>query len=211
MNNIFNWFKTENMRPLTEKEQALLAIKRNSVSVNFIHPGHPLYDNIVAKEENDLHILAPNETAYNETCLTHNFVAIVVHNDQNYLVINSFKHFKEQSIGGLLQFDENIYDIIPFFETEEEYKTASNYMIRETYEYDHPVENYAFIFEQNNKQTKVIYERGKKPLNVTMFDSLRSLFTARLTSSQTELIDYVVIPTLKAYAEQRQKRTSGAS
>lgn len=211
MNNIFNWFKTENIHPLTEKEQTLLDIKRSSVIVNFIHPGHPLYDNIVAKEENDLHILAPNETAYNETSLTHNFVAIVIYNNQNYLVINSFKHFKEQSIGGLLQFDENIYEVIPFFETEEEYKTASNYVIRETYEYDHPVENYAFIFEQNNKQTKLIYERGKKPLTTTMIDSLRSLFATKLTASQTELIDCIVIPALKAYEDRRQKRTSDAS
>lgn len=211
MNNIFNWFKTENIHPLTEKEQTLLDIKRSGVIVNFIHPGHPLYDNIVAKEENDLHILAPNETAYNETSLTHNFVAIVVYNNQNYLVINSFKHFKEQSIGGLLQFDENIYEVIPFFETEEEYKTASNYVIRETYEYDHPVESYAFIFEQNNKQTKLICERGKKPLNITMIDSLRSLFATKLTAPQTELIDCIVIPALKAYADRRQKRTSDAS
>ncbi|MCM1323632.1 MAG: hypothetical protein NC218_05680 [Acetobacter sp.] len=207
MHKLLNWLKTlGNAEERYIKPQKFVDIKRQKTSVNFIHPGHPLYDNIVAKEENQLRIKAPNETAYNETSLIHNFVAIVTYNEQNYLVINSFKHFKEQSIGGLLQFDENIYNIIPFFEDEEEYQTASDYTFRETYEYDHPVESYAFIAEAQKQSSIITLERGKKSLTVQMIDSKRELFTPKLTGEQIELLDYVVIPALNAYNEIQERR-----
>lgn len=212
MNRLFNWFKSlANSEPAYVKPQKFVDIKRGASTVAFIHPGHPLYDNIVAKEENQLRIKAPNEAAYNETSLIHNFVAIVAYNNQNYLMINSFKHFKEQSIGGLLQFDENIYNVIPFFENEEEYQTASDYTFRETYEYDHPVEHYAFIAEQNNKRVKITLDRGKKPVTVKMIDAMRELFTAKLTQEQIEMLDYVVIPALDAYNEIQTRRKQKVS
>lgn len=212
MNKLLNWLKTftKNENQYI-KPQKFVDIKRQKTSVNFIHPGHPLYDNIVAKEENQLRIKAPNETAYNETSLIHNFVAIVTHNEQNYLVINSFKHFKEQSIGGLLQFDENIYNVIPFFEDEEEYQTASDYIFRETYEYDHPVENYAFIAETGSNASIITLERGKKSLLVQMIDTKRELFTAKLSAAQIELLDYTVMPALNAYNEIQERRKHKAS
>ena len=212
MNKILNWFKTlKNAEPAYIKPQKLVDLKRQNCTVNFIHPGHPLYDNIVAKEENQLRIKAPNETAYNETSLIHNFVAIVTYNDMNYLVINSLKHFKEQSIGGLLQFDENIYNIIPFFEDEEEYQTASDYTFRETYEYDHPVESYAFIAESRDNTAKITLDRGKKPVTVKMIDTHRKLFTAKLTGEQIELLDYVTISALNAYNDIQERRKHKAS
>ncbi len=212
MNKVLNWLKPQpENKHISEKREQLIALKRNNATVNFIHPGHPLYDNIAAKEENKLQILAPNETAYNENSLTHNFVAIVIFDNLSYLVINSLKHFKEQSIGGLLQFDENIYNVIPFFENEEEYQTAGEYTFRETYEYDHPVENYAFLADYQNKSVKIVLERGKQPVTLKMIDENRALFTARLTPRQIELIDYVIMPALNAYAEivsRRQNRIS---
>ena len=177
MNKILNWFKFwETKEQPYVKPQKFVDLKRTNSIVSFIHPGHPLYDNIAAKEENRLRILAPNETAYSENSLTHNFAAIVIYNGLNYLIINSLKHFKEQSIGGLLQFDENIYNVIPFFEDEEEYQTASDYTFRETYEYDHPVESYAFLAEQNGKSVKITLDHGKKPVNVKMIKWQASFF-----------------------------------
>ncbi len=212
MNKILNWFKAlKNTEPAYIKPQKLVDLKRRNCTVNFITPGHPLYDNIVAKEENQLRIKAPNETAYNETSLTHNFVAIVTYNNLNYLVINSHKHFKEQSIGGLLQFDENIYNIIPFFEDEEEYQTASDFTFRETYEYDHPVESYAFIAEALGKSVKIALDRGKKPVTIKMIDTDRKLFTAKLTGEEIELLDYVAISALNAYNEIQERRKHKAS
>ncbi len=210
MLNILNWFKGRKNN-LYIKPQKFVELKRNSATVEFIHAGHPLYDNIVDDEKNQLRLLAPNEAAYNETSLSHNFVAIVTYNGYNYLVINSFKHFKEQSIGGLLQFDENIYNVIPFFEDEEEYQTANNYLFSETYEYDHPVENYAFIAEHNADRTKITTERGKKPMNINMIDKHRSLFTEKLTQEQLELIDYTIIPAIRAYTTIQEKRKKKAS
>lgn len=193
------------------KPQKFVEIKRGNTAVSFIHPGHPLYDNIAAKEENQLRILAPNETAFSENSLIHSFVAITVYNNQSYLVINSLKHFKEQSIGGLLQFDENIYNIIPFFENEEEYQTAEDFTFRETYEYDHPVENYAFLAETGGKTVKITLDRGKKPVTVRMIDGNRPLFTAKLSPKEIELIDYVIIPALSSYSEILEKRKHRAS
>ncbi len=202
MNKISSWLKSINSKDeLYIKPQKFIKAKRDQIEVNFIHPGHPLYDNIVSQEENKLHILAPNETAYSENSLIHNFVAIIEYNELNYLIINSFKHFKEQSIGGLLQYDENIYNIIPFFENEEEYETASDYTFKETYEYDHPVESYAFYAEAQNKKTKITIDRGKQPITAKMIDEKRELFTERLTPQQIELIDYIIIPALSAYTE----------
>lgn len=212
MKKLFNWLKSlTNSEPAYIKPQKFVDLKRDACSVNFIHPGHPLYDNIVSKEQNQLRILAPNESAYNETSLIHNFVATITYNNLNYLLIYSVKHFKEQSIGGLLQFDENIYNIIPFFENEEEYQTASDYTFRETYEYDHPVEHYAFIAEENQSSIKLTLERGKKPLTVKMIDTMRELFTSKLSPKQIELLDYVVIPAIDAYNEIQEKRRNKAS
>ena len=212
MNKISNWLKTFGSKEEKYiKPQKFIDLKRSQTKVNFIHPGHPLYDNIVTKEENQLRILAPNETAYSENSLIHNYVAIIEYQDLTYLIINSFKHFKEQSIGGLLQYDENIYNIIPFFENEEEYETAGDYTFTETYEYDHPVENYAFLADYQNKSVKIVLERGKQPVTLKMIDENRALFTARLTPRQIELIDYVIMPALNAYAEivsRRQNRIS---
>lgn len=209
---ILNWLKSLTKNEQTYiKPQKFVNIKRDSSTVEFIHAGHPLYDAIVSKEENRLRLLAPNETAYNETSLTHNFVAIVTYNDNKYLVINSFKHFKEQSIGGLLQFDENIYNVIPFFEDEEEYQTASGNTFREVYEYDHPVQSYAFIAENQASYVKLTLERGKRPITVKTIDENRSLFTDKLSQTEIEQLDYVVIPALNTYEAIRQKRTNKAS
>lgn len=206
--NILNWFKSRKKNESVYiKPQKFVDLRRDSSAVEFIHAGHPLYDAVVSKEENRLRLLAPNETAYNETSLTHNFVAIVSSNEKTFLVINSFKHFKEQSIGGLLQFDENIYNVIPFEENDEEYHTAPDNTFREIYEYDHPVQTYSFVAENASSLTKISLERGKLPLTVSMIDQKRALFTEKLTSEQIEHLDYAVIPALNAYREIRQQRT----
>lgn len=211
MRKILNWLKTLTSGEVYIKPQKFVDLKRGQSTVEFIYPGHPLYDNIVAAEENKVRLLAPNETAYNENSLIHNFVAIVVYNELNYLVINSVKHFKEQSIGGLLQFDENIYEVMPFFEDEEEYQTANSYIFKETYEYDHPVQSYAFISEHNGKAVKLVLDRGKKPLTINEIDEKRHLFTEKLNPEQIELIDYTVIPAMKNYKaiqDSRKKKVS---
>lgn len=206
MQKIMNWLKNLTGEETYIKPQKFVEIKRGQSSVEFIHPGHPLYDNILSDEENKISLLAPNEAAYNENSLTHNFAAIVIYNDMRYLVVNSFKHFKEQSIGGLLQFDENIYNVIPFSESDEEYKTAPDYIFKETYEYDHPVENYAFTAEYDNKISKISFEHGKKPLTIRQIDEKRSFFTEKLSQKQIEMIDYTVIPALNAYIEIQERR-----
>lgn len=201
MSKIANWLKSfgGGSEKNYIKPQKFVTARRTLSEVEFIYPGHPLYDSIVTDEENKLDILAPNESAYNETGLTHNFVAIVRFNNAKYLVINSFKHFKEQSIGGLLQFDENLYNVIPFSETDAEYHTAADYTFSETYEYDHPVESYAFLADGDNTRIKLTLERGKKPINIREIDDKRPLFTAKLPQNQIELIDYVVIPAITAH------------
>lgn len=206
MQKIMNWLKNLTGEETYIKPQKFVEIKRGQSAVEFIHPGHPLYDNILSDEENKISLLAPNEAAYNENSLTHNFAAIVIYNDMRYLVVNSFKHFKEQSIGGLLQFDENIYNVIPFSESDEEYKTASDYIFKETYEYDHPVENYAFTAEYDNKISKISFEHGKKPLTIRQIDEKRSFFTEKLSQKQIEMIDYTVIPALNAYIDIQERR-----
>lgn len=203
MNKILSWLKPQ--KNVSNQTQKFIDIKRSSTIINFIHPGHPLYDNVVAKEENRLRILAPNETAYSENSLWHKFVAIAFYKGASYLIINSIKHYKEQSIGGLLQFDENIYNIIPFFENEKEYQTAGEYTFRETYEYDHPVENYAFWAEYQGKSVKIVLERGKQLLTLKMIDKDRNLFTSKLSARQIEIIDYVVMPAINAHATLSQK------
>ena len=211
MRKILNWLKTLTSGEVYIKPQKFVDLKRGQSTVEFIYPGHPLYDNIVVAEENKVRLLAPNETAYNENSLIHNFVAIVVYNELNYLVINSIKHFKEQSIGGLLQFDETIYEVMPFFEDEEEYQTANSYIFKETYEYDHPVQSYAFIAEHNDKVTKLVLDHGKKPITINDIDEKRHLFTEKLTPEQIELIDYTIIPALgnyRAIQEKRKKKVS---
>ena len=210
MQKILNWLKNLTGGETYIKPQKFVEIKRKQSTVEFIHPGHLLYDSIVSDEENKIRLLAPNEAAYNENSLTHNFVAIVVYNELNYLVINSFKHFKEQSIGGLLQFDENIYDVIPFFEDDDEYQTAKDYIFKETYEYDHPVESYAFVAEYENS-AKISLERGKKPLTIRQIDEKRPVFTEKLTQTQIELIDYVIMPAINAYNEIQEKRRKKVS
>jgi len=208
---ILNWLKTHGKGDQYIKPQKFVELKRNSSNVEFIHAGHPLYDNIVAKEENNVRLLAPNDAAYNENSLIHNFVAIVTYNEATYLVINSFKHFKEQSIGGVLQFDETLYEVIPFFEDEEEYQTANSYTFSETYEYDHPVENYAFSSSHNNQSVKLVLERGKQPVNIHMIDEKRSLFTQKFPQDQIELMDYTIIPALDAYRDIQEKHKNKAS
>lgn len=202
---ILDWLKIGNKGNKYIKPQKFVDIKRNDTHVEFIHPGHPLYDNIVAEEENNLRLLAPNEAAYNETSLIHNFVAIATYKENTYMVINSFKHFKEQSIGGLLQFDENIFEVIPFFEDDDEYQTANSYIFSETYEYDHPVESYALTVTHTQKTIKLIIEHGKKPITIKMIDTHRPLFTEKLTPEQIEMVDYVIIPTLENYLEIQQR------
>ena len=208
MQKILNWLKNITGGDTYIKPQKFVELKRENSTVKFIHPGHPLYDNIVADEENKISLLAPNEAAYNENSLIHNFVAIVLYNDANYLVINSFKHFKEHSLGGLLQFDENIYNVIPFSENDEEYKTADDYIFKETYEYDHPVETYAFTAEYDNKTSKIALEHGKKPLTIRQIDEKRPVFTDKLSQKQIEMIDYTVIPAINAYTDFQEKRKS---
>ncbi len=212
MNMILNWFKLFKGATTTNnpKEQVAIEMKRQKSSVEFIFPGHPLYDNIVTQEKNHLRILAPNETAYDETSLIHNFVAIVTNESNNYIVVNSSRHFKEQSIGGLLQFDENIYNVIPFFEDETEYQTANAFTYSETYEYDHPVQLYGFTAEHNGKAIGINYEKGKKPLTVDMIDKLRPLFSSHLNEENIFLIDCAVIPALNAYTLIQEKRKSAS-
>ena len=206
MNKILSWLKPQApQEPVSGQTQKFIDIKRSSTIINFIHPGHPLYDNVVAKEENKLRILAPNETAYSENSLLHKFVAIAIYKGSSYLIVNSLKHYKEQSIGGLLQFDENIYNIIPFFENETEYQTAGEYTFRETYEYDHPVESYAFLADYQGKSIKISLERGKQPLTIKMIDQNRKLFTSKLSARQIEIIDYIIMPAINAYASLVQK------
>lgn len=212
MLNILNWFKGLNKSdPTYVKPQKFVDLKRHQSTVEFITHGHPLYDNTVTAEENETCLLAPNEAAYSENSLTHNFVAIVVYNDLNYLVINSFKHFKEQSIGGLLQYDENIYTVIPFFEDDEEYQTANSFTFSETYEYDHPVESYAFMAAHNDQNIKITLDRGKQPLSVKMIDEKRPLFTEKLTPEFIELIDYTIIPAIEAFDNLQEKHNNKAS
>lgn len=134
-------------------------------------------------------------------------MAIITYENNKYLVINSFKHFKEQSIGGLLQFDENIYNVIPFFEDEEEYQTAPGDTFREVYEYDHPVQSYAFIAENQKNFIKLTQDRGKRPITLKTIDENRSLFSKKLPASQIELIDYVAIPALNTYNNIQEHRT----
>lgn len=212
MLNILNWFKGFTKGEDTYiKPQKFVDLKRSQTTVEFITYGHPLYDNIVSAEENETCLLAPNEAAYNETSLTHNFVALTNYNKETYLVINSFKHFKEQSIGGLLQFDENIYTVVPFFEDDEEYQTANSYIFSETYEYDHPVESYAFMASHNDQTIKITLDRGKQPVAVKMIDEKRPLFTEKLTTKYIELIDYTIIPAINAFNEMQEKRSTKAS
>ena len=202
---MLKWRKTDNKKSSHHnKDITAILLKRENSSVNFIHPGHPLYDNIAAAEENKYRILAPNESAYDEVSLTHNFAAIVTHNQQNFLVINTFKHFKEQSIGGLLQYDENIYSVIPFFENEEEYQTANDFSFREVYEYDHPVQRYGFTYTDNINYGNLTIERGKTPIQILMIDQNRKLFTDKLPQNMISLIDYIVIPAINAYNHIRE-------
>ena len=202
---ILDKIKSYGKQNLYIKPQKLVDIKRSEVTVEFISAGHPLYDNIVSTEEKKIRLLAPNDTAYDETSLLHNFVCITTYNNNKYLVINSFKHFKEQSIGGLLQFDENIYNIVPFIEKEEEYQTSADYTFTETYEYDHPVESYALIGTHNNKRNKLIINRGKTPINIRMIDEIRRSFTEKFSTTELELIDYVVIPSINTFISQKEK------
>lgn len=207
MAKIVSWLKKLKSSTPYQKPQRFVDIKRASIKVDFLTPGHPLYDNLLAKEENKLRILAPNDTAFDETSLIHNFVATVLYNDESYLIINSFKHFKEQSIGGLLQYDENIFNIIPFYETDDEYKTAHDYTFAETYEYDHPVETYFLSFHSSQNSGKITLNRGKTPIDIKMIDQQRKLFTENLTPKEIEMIDYIVIPSLEAFATlQNQKK-----
>lgn len=208
---ILNWLKSHSKNKQYIKPQKFVELKRSNSTVKFIDAGHPLYDSIVIEEEDNIRLLAPNDAAYNEHSLVHNFVAIVTYNELTYLIINSFKHFKEQSIGGLLQFDETLYEVIPFFEDEDEYQTANSYIFRETYEYDHPVENYAFTSTHNNKTLKIAIERGKQPVTVRMIDEKRTLFTQKFPQEQIELIDYIIIPALDAYVSQQEKHQSKVS
>lgn len=181
------------------KNQFFIDEQRNSTVVSFVAPGHPLYDNILDKEENNLRIFAPNEEAFNEKSLTHIFVAIVIHNKQNYLVINSFKHFKEQGYGGLLQFDENIYNVIPFSENENEYQTSYDFTFNEIYEYDHPVETHLIMYNSLKNSGKLALNRGKTPINLKMIDNNRQTFTQKLNGQELDIIDYVIIPAIDAY------------
>ena len=212
MNMILNWFKSikGTANKSGPKEQVAVEMKRQKSTVEFIFPGHPLYDNIVTQEKNQLRILAPNETAYDETSLIHNFVAIVTNDSNTQVVVNSSRHFKEQSIGGLLQFDENIYNVIPFFEDETEYQTANAFTYSETYEYDHPVQLYGFTAEHNGKAIGINYEKGKKPLSVSMIDKLRPLFSTYLDEENIFLIDCAVIPAFNAYTSIQEKRKSAS-
>lgn len=212
MNMILNWFKSfkETTNSTNQKNQVVAEMKRQKSNVEFIFPGHPLYDNIVMQEKNQLRILAPNETAYDEISLIHNFVAIVTNEENNFVVVNSSRHFKEQSIGGLLQFDENIYNVIPFYEDETEYQTANAYTYSETYEYDHPVQLYGFTAEHNGKIIGIDYEKGKKPLTVNMIDKVRQLFSSYLNEEQITLIDCAIIPALNAYTLIQEKRKTAS-
>ncbi len=181
------------------KTQLFIDQKRNSSVVRFISPGHPLYDNILEKEENSIRILAPNEEAFSEKSLTHIFAAIVTHNEQNYFVINTFKHFKEQGYGGLLQFDENIYNVIPFSETEDEYQTSYDYTFNEIYEYDHPVSAHLIMYKSLKNSGKLALNKGKTPLSITMIDDNRQNFEQKLNHDELDIIDFIIIPAIEAY------------
>ncbi|MBE6463677.1 MAG: hypothetical protein E7005_08025 [Alphaproteobacteria bacterium] len=199
MNKLFNWMKKANNDKKYIKPQRFVEVKRSGSVVNFITPGHPLYDNIVSKEENVVRLFAPNQTAYNEKSTIHNFVATVVYNEQSYLLINTLKHFKEQTIGGVLQYDETIYNVIPFFETDEEYQTASDYMFSEIFEYDHPVQSYALRYTSKKHDGKITLDKGKSPVSIKMIDEKRELFSNKLSKDEIEMIDYVIMPAIEAF------------
>lgn len=209
---LFKWinFFGSNKRS-KKKQQAFVSVKRTAIDVEFIYPGHPLYDNIVNQEENQLRILAPNETEYNETSLIHNFAAIINHNDCSYLVVNSTRHFKEQTIGGLLQFDENIYNVVPFYEDDTEYQTANAYTFSETYECDYPVEIYGFTAERNHNVINISLEHGKKAISIKMIDKMRNTFASKLPEDYIELIDYIVLPAVEEYEHIQEKIKKYAS
>ena len=199
MNTLFNWMKKANNKEKYTKQQRFVDIKRCNSIVNFIAPGHPLYDNIASKEENIVRMLAPNQTAYNEKSTIHNFVAIITYNEQNFLLINTLKHFKEQTIGGILQYDENIYNVIPFFETDEEYQTASDYTFSEVFEYDHPVQTYALRYTSKKHTGKITLDRGKTPVGIKMIDEKRELFNDKFSKDEIEVVDYVIMPAINAF------------
>ena len=211
MNKIFSWLKNIKSKEIYLKPQRFVDLKRSQSVVEFLTPGHPLYDNLASTEENKLRILALNDAAFNETSLIHNFIATVIYNDQSFLIINSLKHFKEQSIGGLLQYDENIFNVIPFYETDEEYKTSLDYTFTETYEYDHPVEYYSLSHHSSTNSGKIIVNRGKTPISVKMIDDNRSLFTEQLTKEEIEMLDYIVIPALEEFKKLQEKISSKVS
>lgn len=206
MNKLISWIKNLNSKDTYIKPQRFVDLKRDSTIVEFLTPGHPLYDNLAQAEENKLRILAPNDSAFDETSLIHNFVATVIYNEQSFLIINSLKHFKEQSIGGLLQYDENIFNVIPFFESEEEYKTSYDYTFSENYEYDHPVESYNLTFHSSKNSGKISQNRGKTPISIKMIDTDRLLFTQKLTKEEIEIVDYVIIPAINAFNSLKEKR-----
>ena len=211
MNKIFSWLKNIKSKEIYLKPQRFVDLKRSQSVVEFLTPGHPLYDNLASTEENKLRILALNDAAFDETSLIHNFIATVIYNDQSFLIINSLKHFKEQSIGGLLQYDENIFNVIPFYETDEEYKTSLDYTFTETYEYDHPVEYYSLSHHSSTNSGKIIVNRGKTPISVKMIDDNRSLFTEQLTKEEIEMLDYIVIPALEEFKKLQEKISSKVS
>jgi hypothetical protein len=203
MNKIFSWLKNIKSKEIYLKPQRFVEVKRSGSVVNFITPGHPLYYNIVSKEENVVRLFAPNQTAYNEKSTIHNFVATVVYNEQSYLLINTLKHFKEQTIGGILQYDENIYNVIPFFETDEEYQTASDYTFSEVFEYDHPVQTYALRYTSKKHTGKITLDRGKTPVGIKMIDEKRELFNDKFSKDEIEVVDYVIMPAINAFDKLR--------
>ncbi|MBR5598793.1 MAG: hypothetical protein IKW39_02000 [Alphaproteobacteria bacterium] len=211
MNKIISWIKKLNSKEIYTKPQRFIDLKRATSIIEFLTPGHPLYDNLAQKEEDKLRILAPNDSAFDETSLNHNFIATVRYNDRSFLVINSLKHFKEQSIGGLLQYDENIFNVIPFFETEDEYQTSYDFTFSETYEYDHPVELYTFTYHSSKNSGKISLNRGKIPITINMIDNNRLLFTQKLTPEEIEIVDYVIIPAVDAFKNIREKQKAKIS
>ena len=52
---LFKWinFFGSNKRS-KKKQQAFVSVKRTAIDVEFIYPGHPLYDNIVNQEVTNL-------------------------------------------------------------------------------------------------------------------------------------------------------------
>ena len=110
-----------------------------------------------------------------------------------------------------MQFDENIYNVVPFYEDDTEYQTANAYTFSETYECDYPVEIYGFTAERNHNVINISLEHGKKAISIKMIAKMRNTFASKLPEDYIELIDYIVLPAIEEYEHIQEKIKKYAS